>query len=313
MAAAYLNYKWNISNKLTATAGTRYTYISTKANFGNKEFFDFPFEEATVNTGAFNGSLGLAFRPTESWQINANLSSGFRAPNIDDLGKVFESVPGSVVVPNPTLSPAYSYNAELGISKLIANRVRISATGYYTLLNDAMVFRNSTFNGQDSIVYDGVMSKVVSYQNTDIGYIYGFNAQLEAAITDNLNFKTTYNMVYGFDDTQKIRLPDLPPDFGMVSLTYRKKRFRVEGFVNYQLKSVDFDKMSPDDQGDVIFYPENFIPSYWTLNLRSSYQINKAVSVNVTAENILDHYYQSYGSGIGGAGRNFIVALRANF
>lgn len=313
MAAAYLNYKWNVTEKLTATAGTRYTYISTKANFGNKEFFDFPFEEANVNTGAFNGSLGLAFRPTESWQINVNLSSGFRAPNIDDLGKVFESVPGSVVVPNPNLSPVYSYNAELGISKLIANRVRISATGYYTLLNDAMVLRNSKFNGQDSILYDGVVSKVVSYQNTDVGYIYGFSGQVEAAITNKINFKTTYNMVYGFDDTQEIRLPDLPPDFGMVSLTYRNKRFRVEGFVNYQLKSVDFEKMSPEDQGDAIFYPENFIPSYWTLNLRSSYQINKAFSVNLTAENILDKYYQSYGSGIGGAGRNFILALRANF
>ena len=99
----------------------------------------------------------------------------------------------------------------------------------------------------------------------------------------------------------------------MVSLKYQNKRFRVEGLVNYQFRSVDFDKMSPEDQGDAIFYPENFIPSWWTLNLRSSYQINKIVSANLSAENILDHYYQSYGSGIGGAGRNFILALRANF
>lgn len=313
MAAAYLNYKWNISNKLTATAGTRYTHIMTKGKFESKEFFDFPFDEASVNTGAFNGSLGLAFRPTTSWQINVNLSSGFRAPNVDDIGKVFESAPGSVVVPNPNLSPAYTYNAELGISKTLANRVRISATGYYTILNDAMVLRSSTFNGQDSIVYDGVMSKVVSYQNTDIGYIYGVSAQAEAAITDQLKFESTFNYVYGFDDVAEIRLPDTPPAFGLVSLKYQKKRFRVEGFVNYQLESVPFDEMSPEDQGDTVFYPEDFIPSWWTLNLRSSYQINKTFSANLSVENILDHYYQSYGSGIGGAGRNFIFALRANF
>ena len=313
MAAAYLNYKWNISKKLTATAGTRYTHIITKGIFENKEFFDFPFDEASVNTGAFNGSLGIAFRPTSSWQINANLSSGFRAPNVDDIGKVFDSQPGNVVVPNPNLSPAYTYNAELGIEKLFFNRVRLSATGYYTILNDAMVLRSSTFNGQDSILYDGVMSKVVACQNTDIGYIYGTNVQVEAAITDKFKFKSTFNYVYGFDDVAQIRLPDTPPAFGLVSLKYQNRRFRVETFVNYQLRSVAFDEMSPEDQGDTIFYPEDFIPSWWTLNLRSSYQINKIVSANLSVENILDHYYQSYGSGIGGTGRNFILALRANF
>ncbi len=313
MAAAYFNYKWNISEKLTATAGARYTQIWTEAKFDSKEFFDFPFNEAKVNTGALNGSFGLAFRPTDSWQLNLNLSSGFRAPNVDDLGKVFDSAPGSVVVPNPNLSPAYTYNAEIGIAKTFIERVRVSATGYYTLLNDAMVLRNSKFNNQDSIIYDGVLSQVVAYQNTDIGYIYGLSSQIEAAITDKFKFKTTFNYVYGFDDKAELRLPDTPPSFGLVSLKYRHKRFKVEGFVNYQLKSVDFDKMSPEDEGDAIFYPENFIPSFWTLNLRSSYQINKILSANLTAENILDKYYQSYGSGIGGAGRNFVVALRANF
>ncbi len=313
MAALYFNYKWNVSKKMTATAGARYTQISTQAKFENKEFFDFPFDEASVNTGALNGSLGLTFRPSDSWQINTNLSSGFRAPNVDDLGKVFDSQPGSVVVPNPNLSPAYTYNAELGITKTFVNRVRVSATGYYTLLNDAMVLRTSKFNGQDSIVYDGVLSQVVSYQNTDIGYIYGLSTQIEAAITDKFKFKSTFNYVYGFDDVSEIRLPDTPPSFGLVSLKYQHKRFKVESFINYQVESVGFDKMSPEDQGDTVFYPENFIPSFWTLNVRSSYQINKILSANLTAENILDKYYISYGSGIGGAGRNFIVALRANF
>lgn len=313
MAAAYFNYKWNISKKMTATAGARHTQIWTEAKFDSKEFFDFPFDEAKVNTGALNGSVGLTFRPTISWQLNANLSSGFRAPNVDDLGKVFDSQPGSVVVPNPNLAPAYTYNAEIGISKTFINRVRVSATGYYTILNDAMVLRNSTFNGQDSIVYDELLSGVVSYQNTDIGYIYGLSSQIEASITNKFKFKTTFNYVYGFDDVSEIRLPDTPPAFGLVSLKYQNKRFRVEGFVNYQLKSVDFEQMSPEDQGDTIFYPENFIPSWWTLNLRSSYQINKTFSANLSAENMLDHYYQSYASGIGGAGRNFILALRANF
>ncbi len=47
------------------------------------------------------------------WKLNA--STAFRAPNIDDIGKVFDSEPGSVVVPNETLKPEYAYGGELGL------------------------------------------------------------------------------------------------------------------------------------------------------------------------------------------------------
>ena len=36
--------------------------------------------------------------------------------NIDDIGKVFDSEPGSVVVPNQNLNPEYAYGGELGLS-----------------------------------------------------------------------------------------------------------------------------------------------------------------------------------------------------
>ena len=44
-------------------------------------------------------------------------STGFRAPNVDDLGKVFDSTPGQVIVPNPGLRPERTLNTEVGISK----------------------------------------------------------------------------------------------------------------------------------------------------------------------------------------------------
>ena len=47
------------------------------------------------------------------WKLNA--STAFRAPNVDDIGKVFDSEPGSVVVPNQNLRPEYAYGGELGL------------------------------------------------------------------------------------------------------------------------------------------------------------------------------------------------------
>ena len=44
------------------------------------------------------------------------MTTAFRAPNIDDIGKIFESEPGLVVVPNGKLKPEYAYGGELGVT-----------------------------------------------------------------------------------------------------------------------------------------------------------------------------------------------------
>ena len=86
-------------------------------------------------------------------------------PNIDDIGKLFESAPGNVTVPNPGLQPEYAWNMEIGIAYDIPaiqeNRPagRLELTGFYTILENAIALRPYRFNGQDSILFeDGVHS-----------------------------------------------------------------------------------------------------------------------------------------------------------
>ena len=43
--------------------------------------------------------LGYVLRTENNWKISANFSSGFRSPNIDDIGKVREQK-GVLSVPN---------------------------------------------------------------------------------------------------------------------------------------------------------------------------------------------------------------------
>ena len=78
-------------------------------------FLNLPFNNAKINSGAFTGTAGISWIPNEiiRWKLNA--SSAFRAPNMDDIGKVFDSEPGSVVVPNNDLKPEYAYGGELGL------------------------------------------------------------------------------------------------------------------------------------------------------------------------------------------------------
>ncbi|MBK6378561.1 MAG: TonB-dependent receptor [Chitinophagaceae bacterium] len=48
-------------------------------------------------------------------------------PNVDDIGKLFESAPGNVAVPNPDLSPEYAWNFEVGVVKNISQKFRFRA------------------------------------------------------------------------------------------------------------------------------------------------------------------------------------------
>ena len=55
-----------------------------------------------------------------------------------------------------------------------------------------------------------------------------------------------------------------------------------------------------------------YSPSWYTLNLRTRYQINKSTQLSASLENITDQRYRTYSSGLAASGRNLIVALSYN-
>jgi len=111
-ASAYASYKWILHKKLVLNLGTRYSYGALSSSFLNPML---PYDGIQMNNGALTASSGVVYSPSDRWQINAILSTGFRNPNVDDYGKV-RAKNDYVSVPNPDLSHEYTYNAELGIS-----------------------------------------------------------------------------------------------------------------------------------------------------------------------------------------------------
>jgi hemoglobin/transferrin/lactoferrin receptor protein len=55
------------------------------------------------------------------------------------------------------------------------------------------------------------------------------------------------------------------------------------------------------------------MPAWYTLNLRSSFQLKKQIQLQVALENIFNHNYRYFASGISASGRNFSLSLRAAF
>lgn len=312
--AAYITHSWEIDPKFIISDGIRFSNIMLNAKFNDTTFFPFPFTELTQNSNALNGNLGLAFMPGFGWRFSLLGSTGFRAPNVDDLTKVFESVPGKVLVPNPHLKPEYTYNAEMGISKAFGDKILFDLVGYYTLYKNVLATRSGKFNGQDSIHYDGALSQVTTTTNAGEGFVWGISGNLMADITDAFSITSSLNYTFGkiLTDSTLYPLDHIPPVFGKTSFNLSIKKFRSEFYVMYNgwKRLDDYNRVGEDN---LVYASSQGMPAWYTLNLRTGWQINKFAQVQLAMENILDQNYRVFGSGIGAAGRNLVVTLRGRF
>ena len=317
--AAYVTDEFKVSDQLTLSAGARYNHILLDAEF-DTTFYPFPFTEVKLSNGALTGSLGGVYRPAYSWVISANLGSAFRSPNVDDLGKVFDSEPGSVVVPNPDLKPEYAYNADLGIAKVFGDVVKVDITGYYTHLKDALVRRDFQLNGLDSIVYQGELSQVQAIQNAAIAKVYGVQAGVEVKLPKGFGFSTDVNFQKGeeeLDNGETSPSRHAAPFFGVSRLNYKANKLQMEINLEYQAKR-DFEDLPEEEKEKTEFYALNaegnaYAPAWYTLNFKALYKMSDTFDVSGGIENLTDQRYRPYSSGLSGAGRNFILSLTAHF
>lgn len=318
-SGVYGSYKINLTPKFTLTAGLRYSYNTLDATF-DTSFIKFPYKKAELRDGALTGNLGLVYRPAETWQFNANASTGYRMPNVDDIGKLFESVPGNVTVPNPDLKPEYAWNFELGVIKNIYQELRVELNGFYTILDDAIVRRPTTFYGQDSIEFDGVKSRVEALQNVAKATVWGFQASAEYFFNKSLSVQTHANWISGkeTDDTknEQVALRHAPPFYGSTLIKYNVNKFFVEASAIYNSKIRNED-LAPSEQAKTDIYAKDangkpYAPSWYTVNMKASWQITKHVMITTAWENLTNQRYRPYSSGIVAAGSNLVLGLRAS-
>lgn len=312
--AAYLSHTFELNSKIKITEGIRFNYVLLDAKFVDKTFFPFPINEVQQNYSSLNGNLGLVYLPQKDWRFSAVFSTGFRAPNIDDLAKVFESVPGKLIIPNPNLKPEKTYNGEVGITKIINQKIKLEGNIFYTLLKRAISIQNSSFEGQDSILYGGVKSAVQTSVNNNEAFVYGFSGGIAADITDGLSFVTTLNYTYGRIKTDSINYPldHIAPVFGRTGLNIKLKKCKMEFFAIYNgWKRIENYNLLGED--NIAYATINGTPAWFTLNYRAAYQLNSQIQLQLAIENILDQNYRVFASGISAPGRNFVATLRGNF
>jgi hemoglobin/transferrin/lactoferrin receptor protein len=312
-AAIFAAHQWKMNDAFILHDGFRFNYTSLSATFIDKTYFPIPVNDIEQQNASLTGSIGAVIKLGKGIHITPNISTGFRAPNVDDLAKVFESTSGSLVIPNQNLEPEYVYNTELGIRKMFSNNSELSVTGYYTWYQNVITRQKTQFNGQDSIVYNGTLSQVFAYQNASNAYLYGISTKLNLNFDEQWSLSSSLSYTYARikTDTSDYPLDHIPPMFGKTALQWKVKKWNSECSVLYNgwKRWEDYNLLGEDNQ---VYASSQGSPAWWTLNFRTSYQFHKNFQLQLAVENIFDTYYRVFASGISAPGRNIITTLRFN-
>ena len=315
---AYVNLEYQLNKKLLINVGARYSYYKIKADF-DTTFFPFPFTHTEMSNDALNGCLGLVYDANKFLQLYVNGSTGFRAPNIDDMGKVFESAPGYLVVPNPDLKPENVYNAEIGAVKTFGSLLKLDFTGYYTWLLNAMVRKDYVFNGQTTIRYLGNKSNIQAVQNVTQIQVYGIQAGIDFfykgfGLKSNISYQKGKEQ--SPDSLIYYPLRHAAPMFGSTHLTYERNKIKFDFYVIYNAK-MDYEDLAITERINASYARDEnghaYVASWYTFNFKAAYYINQSIAIIMGVENITDLLYRPYSSGINAPGRNIIGSLKVKF
>ena len=327
-AALYGNYRYDPNTKTSLSFGLRYTKTALEAYWDEVILFDPSLNPVSLSNSAFTGSLSLSYRPLPYWKFNALFSSGFRAPNIDDIGKIRENN-GVLLIPNPELKPEYVYNFDGGLSFDRAGfPFKANLRFYYSNIQDYIgrffhfVTSDITTENDESILFMDEILLTQANVNLGSANIYGFSLeaglQLTAALQakGNINFTAADEMVfYG-------PLPSILPYHGELTLDYQKDKLSLflRNRFNSAKKAEDYSFGGEDgleetplvmDQNGNGFFAGN--PSWTTFDVLSNYDLKENLHLTLAVENIFDLHYRSFASGISAPGRSCIVGLNVDF
>lgn len=305
------------NNKLIINDGIRLQAISLQSAINDNSFYNFPITSIRQVNHALTGNVGLAYLPDQCSRATASLATAFRAPNIDDLAKIFESngTARQLIIPNPNLKPERTLSIDAGLQKSFALKVVAELTAFYTTFRNAIVVAPFQLNGQDSTLYNGAMSRVFASQNKNEAFLYGFSANATFQIQKYLKLYSSIGYTYGRvknEGKETTPLDHIPPITGKTSLLYTRTKIQAEVYALYN-GSKHLKDYSNSGEDNLQYATPEGMPGWVTYNFRVSYFILSGLQIQSAVENVFDRNYRAFSSGFSAPGRNFVVAIRKSF
>ena len=321
--ALYLNRVKRLNDKWTFNLGARYNFVQLQGENANSTLADF--SSIHLTNGSVTGSLGIIHLPDDKTKVGFNLSTGFRSPNVDDVGKLFEfdndeNGQPIIQVPNDQLNPEYAYNSEISYSKKVGI-MTLNVVGFYTLLTNPILRGDFEINGQSTLFIDDdndaltpeMEHGIVAQINGQRAYIYGGSFQALAKINDKLSSFGTISFSDGMETSSNEPLRHTTPFFGKIGVRWQSDKSMINLYSEFNGARWRADIPASEIEDKPYLYTDDGSPGWMTLNAKSNVDLNDFLRLDIGIENILDTHYRPYSSGISVSGRSFIIGLRGSF
>ena len=300
-------------NHFSLLAGARYTWNYVSASYLDNNL-PFLTNDFTIKRQSLSGSINTIFYPSQHTKIHWEVNTGFRAPNIDDLGKTFFK-DRFLTVPNTNLVPEYSYNSSVGISteKYFDNiYLNFSTSTFATLLENAIVKQSYEIDGLSIINYDSNEYQIMANQNIQTAFVYGFSSSINAVFKEKIHLTSSICLTRGLVLNSEFPMGHIPPLFGKLNFMYQYKKFEFQILNNFNAEKSNklFGQGNTDNPLEAS--PMGY-PSWWVINTQVGYQYKESLKLSLGLYNLLDVHYKTFASGISAPGRSLMVSAKLSF
>ena len=276
---------WNL------TAGTRFNSFINKAVNENTGV-------AILTPSAIVGNVAALRKINDRSNLFISMNSGFRAPNIDDLGTL-GIVDFRYETPNFDLRPERSFQYQIGY-KYQDRKFRGEIYIYRNELYDLIV-RNRVKG--DSIEGYPVYLK----ENAGRSYIQGAETAWDIELDDSWLISGSLTYTYGMNITGNEPVRRIPPLFGRIAAEYR-----IGGWwfnIEWQAANKQNRLAAGDKEDNRI--PQGGTPGWNIFNINTSYSWH-LLQIDLNILNLFNTDYRFHGSGINGYGRSAVLSLIFN-
>ena len=311
--AGYLKHHWQLSTSFDVSYGLRYTYQRVDMRFNDPQITEIDLSRIYNDAGALSFSIATSYgKDNGHWKGFTSLSSGFRSPNVDDGGKIFDPTPTELVLPSSNLKPEYIYQFEQGFTWTYGEGFTFKAALFGSLIDDIIQRRSVIYQGYDSLTYDGQLLNVLSNTNANLAYLVGCQGNLSGTLPWGLHYQASWNYNRGRVLDVDVPLDHIPPFFGRLSLDWNRDIVTISQWVDYAFAkdSSQYSPLSVDNLDEALAFGT---PGYVVWSAKAEIRPLEYLHLSVGCLNILDKGYRPFGSSVHAAGRSWTLSLRTTF
>lgn len=278
-------------NKLNIVAGLRYNFLHIQMN-------ELTLGNIAIKPSALVSNFGFNYQLNQHGFLFGSITTGYRAPNIDDLGSL-GIVDFRYEIPSYDLRPEKSLNTEIGY-KYRSNKIDFSIAAFKMKLKDIIA----------RVLVDGKVINgynVYNKKNIESSNINGAEVNYTNLLCKYITWYTNATYTYGQNITKNEPMRRIPPLFGQNKISFVKKNKILA--ITHQFAGKQ-DRLAQGDKDD------NRIgklgtPGWNIFNIDAGWEF-KNLSVNTSLINISNVQYKTHGSGVYGMGRSINLTIQWN-